>query len=253
MTVEGFAVPETDGGSVAVAAEHRLARAAAWALGLNAVVGVAAIGSSLLRIALLDRVLAGDVVSMGAAARDEWREAAVGLAAVGAWLVCAVVFLLWLHRAYRAAGALRVSGMRSTPRGAVVSFFIPVVNLFRPYQAVRELHDGLDPAALPAPEPRPRPDGAEHYRASAATLPLTPVALPAAPVGAWWACWVASNMVSCVGLRVVGGADALALRAQSWASIAGDAFALAAAVLGVLVVRAVDARVRERHRRVAAG
>jgi hypothetical protein len=46
---------------------------------------------------------------------------------------------MWLYRASANARALGARGMEFTPGWTVGWFFIPVFNLFRPYQAVNEL------------------------------------------------------------------------------------------------------------------
>lgn len=60
-----------------------------------------------------------------------------------------VCFLAWLHRAYGNLRSLGARQLDSSPGWAVVSFFIPILNLFRPYQIVRETWRHSHPA-LPA-------------------------------------------------------------------------------------------------------
>jgi hypothetical protein len=53
-------------------------------------------------------------------------------------LVEGIFFLIWVHMANRNAHALGASGMQFTPGWSVGWFFIPVANLWKPYQAVKE-------------------------------------------------------------------------------------------------------------------
>jgi uncharacterized protein DUF4328 len=64
-------------------------------------------------------------------------------------IVTAVAFLLWLHRANANLRAFRSEPIEFTPGEAAGSFFIPVVNLVRPYHVMREVWQGSDPKLPP--------------------------------------------------------------------------------------------------------
>ena len=66
----------------------------------------------------------------------------LGLLAVG------IIFLIWIHRA---ATLARRAGLpaRHSPAMAVGSFFIPIVNLWFPYQATVDLLPSIDRASFP--------------------------------------------------------------------------------------------------------
>lgn len=59
----------------------------------------------------------------------------LGLAA----MATAVVVSRWIYRANSNARALGASGMAFTPGGAVGWYFVPIANLWKPYQAMREI------------------------------------------------------------------------------------------------------------------
>lgn len=61
--------------------------------------------------------------------------ALLGLAA----LATAVVVSRWIYRANSNARALGARGMAFTPGGAVGWYFVPIANLWKPYQAMREI------------------------------------------------------------------------------------------------------------------
>lgn len=56
-----------------------------------------------------------------------------------AWLVGAIVFLVWLYRAVGNARALGATDMMVSPGWAVGWYFVPLANLFMPYATMREL------------------------------------------------------------------------------------------------------------------
>jgi hypothetical protein len=64
-------------------------------------------------------------------------------------LVAAIVLLpMWCHRAYRNLPALGARGLRYSPAWAAGAWFIPIMNIWRPYQVLRETwrHSRVEPA-----------------------------------------------------------------------------------------------------------
>ena len=76
---------------------------------------------------------------------DEVLDSLTRVAEFGAWvliglLLCSgLVFLCWLYRAACNARALGAQGMQVSPAWAVSGFFVPIIHLFLPYQAVKEI------------------------------------------------------------------------------------------------------------------
>ncbi|WP_437983345.1 DUF4328 domain-containing protein [Sorangium sp. So ce117] len=174
-----------------------------------------------------------------------------GLLELGLGLVAGVVFLRWLARAVALAGVLDlVRGFSWTPSEAVLGFFIPVVNLVQPYRVARDLHDGLAPEAVPEPAPRPLLDGGGGYRRVEMAHAPRAGAVHHAALGAWWGCYVASRGLGWVASTMADLTVAEFIRSR-YAFIASDAASIAAAWLGVRMIRAIDSRVEERHRRLA--
>src|SRR5206468_1879963 len=55
-----------------------------------------------------------------------------------AWVICAVVFLVWTHRTYRNLAPLGVSGLRFRSGWAIGAWFVPVLAIWRPKQIVND-------------------------------------------------------------------------------------------------------------------
>lgn len=144
-----------------------------------------------------------------------------------AWAICllttAVLFCRWLHSAYHNVIVLQpqagrdVDGLTFTPGGAVAGFFIPFVNLWRPYRAVRELWDGSS-----------MDESTDHA---------------SSVVGLWWAAWLAAQFVGRASDRMlrpdasddllVPGLMALTISELVWVVAAG---------LAIKVIRGVEER-----------
>ena len=136
-----------------------------------------------------------------------------------------VAFLMWVHRAYRNLPALGAVGLDTTPGWAVGYFFIPIVNLFKPFQVVKEIwHEST-------------PGGATREDfGGVAARPGTP-----ALIGWWWAFWIIANVTTRASDRAVVMAETIeGMLLASWVSIGSDAIFAIAAVLAILVVKRID-------------
>ena len=57
----------------------------------------------------------------------------------------AIPFLLWLYVVHANLSALGVKGLRFSTGDAVAWFFVPIFNLFKPYQVANEIWNGSNP------------------------------------------------------------------------------------------------------------
>ena len=125
-----------------------------------------ALGSSLLQWDLLH----SEVITQEAAQANDAREKIIGFAFAGLYLVTGIVFLRWILVAHRTVRSLGAYDLSVSPGWAVGSFFIPILNWFRPYVAMKELWQ----ASLNPQSPKHQP---------------VPSLLPA-----WWTLWIV-NMI----------------------------------------------------------
>ena len=144
-----------------------------------------------------------------------------GIGGLLSYVVCGIVFLVWVHRTVSNAHAL--GGTLSSPGWAVGYWFIPLVNLFKPYQALREA-----------------------YRVSfarKATGSIHSVDLPGI-FPAWWTFWVLSSILGRIESRLprieVDSGVVLVI------GIASTFVTLAAAFFAIQVVRSTS-RVQDEH------
>lgn len=73
---------------------------------------------------------------------------AVNLLYLASSIASAVLFLVWIYRAYSNLPVLGTPNPRFTPGWAVAWFFIPVMSLFRPFQVVHEIWKTSDPRTV---------------------------------------------------------------------------------------------------------
>jgi hypothetical protein len=157
-------------------------------------------------------------------------EIGVGLLQFVTYAATVVVFLMWLYRSYQnlpAFGHWR-AGVKFSPGWAVGSFFVPIVNLGVPYQAVKELWRKSEPASsLTFGESGPP-----------SFFPL------------WWGLWIVSNIVSQISFRMSLEQKAPA-DITNIVAIASDLLDIPAALLALAVVRSIDRRQTEASKQVS--
>jgi hypothetical protein len=227
---------------------RRHGKAAVAALFVTAALRVYSAGVASWQIGLLDDLQRGVAETSTLQLSDTLFQAG-GVAELVMLLVTGVLFLRWLAQAVKVARDLQVSPpLAWTPSQAVWGFFIPFVNMVRPYQVLRDLHDALDPAGVPEPAPRPRLDGAAGYRKVELEKAPPPAKLPHASIGAWWALYILGGIVG--RSAASNGPGALEVMSSRTMSIVSDAIEIGSASLAILVVLAISARLAERQRRL---
>lgn len=169
---------------------------------------------------------------------------AVGLAAIMhaiIYIATTVAFLLWIHRAYRNLKPLGVSNPDSTPGWAVGSWFVPFLNLVRPYMITKEIWQESDPEVSVETSVT-----GERYISRPLLLSVG-LSVPSF-FGWWWGFWIASNVTSNISFRLSRdpqGRDGLttALSVEILSAI----LSLIAALLAIKVVRSISQRQDARY------
>ena len=153
-----------------------------------------------------------------------------GLEYLGAALATAIAYLAWLSRTVDNVPELRGGRPSVTPRWSIGWWFIPLANLVKPYQIVRDIHDRL--------------------------------AIGAGPGGgwivlAWWVTSILGNVISQIATRLPDPSSPDALSTLYSIQATGYALALLGAILAIVVVLRIqwraDARADSRGARPAGG
>jgi hypothetical protein len=153
--------------------------------------------------------------------------AILGLVMLVVSLVTAVCFFIWLHRANRNARALGAEGMKFTPGWCVGWFFVPFMNLVRPYQVVREIYQASEPGAT----------GEDWKQAR-----IPPV------LAWWWATYLLSSLLGQFEMRTSLAGEAGLQQISSWVGIVSSIFGIAATLLAVHMIRSIHQRQESKAR-----
>jgi hypothetical protein len=204
----------------------RRAKAAVIALVAVALLDILAVWSDWDRYDLLGRIINGGDYTINEASASDDRETAIGLFQLVALIVGAVFFIRWFLDAYRNVRPL--GGERDhTEKWAGWAWFVPFLNLWRPKQIANEIWWASDPE-----HPNEFPSSSTRVWG---VLTL------------WWVFWLASNFASNVATRLAFHDDtAESLRNSTAAYLVGDSIDIVAAVLAIVVIRAITTRQEER-------
>lgn len=183
---------------------------------------------------LLDRLeeaQAGEGVSQAlideADASDSRRQQAA-IANLAGLVVGGLILLAWVNRTNHACRELGATGMQFSPGWAVGYWFIPFVNLVRPYQVMQELWGQSDP------------DDASGF----STSPW---------IGWWWGTWLVSGFIERIGRGVFSESSNSieALRSADQLSSFASVVQLISIALTIVVVARITRRLALRRDRMA--
>lgn len=78
-------------------------------------------------------------ISMAAAEANDARQHLIGGLTILTFLITGIPFLLWIYRANLNARGFGATTMEFHPGWSVGYYFIPIMNLFKPYQAMQQI------------------------------------------------------------------------------------------------------------------
>ena len=106
--------------------------------------------TSFWQIELIKRIEAGGDWSQEEVELSDTVAVGIGIIHIGVYVATIVVFLMWFHRVRANLPALGITNARWSPGWAVGWWFVPIMNLFRPYQVTSEIWRASDPLATSA-------------------------------------------------------------------------------------------------------
>ena len=202
---------------------HFRARLTIIFLALNIVLDLIALGSGFMEIGLLSRAQEGGTITDTEAEANDTRQAIIGGLQLLTFVLTAIFFLMWIHRAHRNLPALGARDLKFTPNWAVGWFFVPFMNLFRPVQVVTEIWKASSPETSTSDETAWK---------SKSTSPV---------IWLWWAVWIIAGIVGQFAARLALRAETLeTILISSWATFISDGIDMVAAVLAIIVVSNID-------------
>lgn len=196
-----------------------------WITGLLALCSLAALVALVFRIfeyALLEQIASGAFSSQeelmkAANASDSRVQLASGARAI-LFIATCIPFGMWIYRAAKNTRALGATGLQASPGWAVGSYFIPIVNFFAPFIAMREIwRASLDPG---------------NWEAARST-PL---------LGWWWTLWIVNGLAGWLAQILLSHPSSVSdAESGSLVALIQNVTQIALNILALLLVRRITA------------
>ena len=183
-------------------------------------VAIVSISSNYLEYQLLSDYQNGVYTSQELAVADgeasDQRQQIVAIVYMVVFIVSGFLILRWIHRANYNARQLGANEMEFTPGWSIGYYFIPVLTLWKPYQAMKEIWQ------------------ASHNSNDWAFEKISPI------VGLWWFLWIITNMIGQAVFRMSTGAEELPeLMNLNLVTQACDALAIPLALVTLSIVNSI--------------
>lgn len=144
-------------------------------IGIVLLFDILTFGSSYLQFELLERVHGGLDYTDDELETNDLREGIVGLGAFVVYIISVVTFIMWFRRAYFNLHTIG-KNLLHKEGWAAGAWFVPILNLFRPYQIMDELYSETNIIV--------GKNFSEFENKSSAL------------VGIWWVLWLINNFIS---------------------------------------------------------
>ena len=191
--------------------------AAVTSLGIVLVISSVAVVSGISEVLLWRRLAQGQDIPAADISQILARQSLISWLQFLMIVVTASIFLVWFHRCYARARELSPTNLKDTARRAVGYWFIPFVNLVRPFSITKEMWTSLTRRTSVEP--------------ASGTL-----------INFWWGTWLLSLFLDRTALILAGSAKHVAdytLVFAAATSVLAKVTAIAAAVLAIGVVRRI--------------
>lgn len=140
------------------------------------------------------------------------------------FLVSAVMVLRWMRTAYRNLPALGASRCETTVGWLTAYWFLPIANLFKPYQVMEEI-------------------AAKSRNAKSTGNVSSLVDGDPLPLGLWWTAWLVGSVVNRIAGKIGERTDdAMTLFIANGLGAVGDIFLVAAAIFLIKIIREITSR-----------
>jgi uncharacterized BrkB/YihY/UPF0761 family membrane protein len=194
-----------------------------WILVIVMVLSIISIISNFALTELIKRAIRGEIVTESELMAIDNIQTAIWPWQIVLVIAYVIVFFMWIYQANKNLRSLRAAGLRFTPGWAVGWFFIPIMNLFRPYQVVSEIWKASDP------------DVDTTDDTSWKAVSTSPI------VGCWFALYLISFFIARIAIQSIpSGIELSALLNATYAYIVSDGVNIAFLLTTIFMVRGIS-------------
>lgn len=198
-------------------------------------------------LSLINRFFSDDQTAPALLRATEGRLMIIGGVGLLVSLITVVTFLIWMYQAHRNLPATGAHNLEYSPGWAIGGFFVPILNLLRPFQVMREIWKASDPDQESV-------EG-DYWKYSDTTPAL----------GFWWFACLGAGFISIVSFIMAWSIawenelSSLSLAAlanrmltATLLKIVSEILRVIAAVLAILLIKGITARQEEKMSRAPA-
>jgi Domain of unknown function (DUF4328) len=184
-------------------------------------VDAAACAVELGNFSVLDKLNRGIDVPVAEVTDADDRTVYASIAQLAVYVPTVIAFVVWFSRAYRNLERLGIRRLRFRPGWSIGAWFVPILAWYRPKQMTDDIWRASAPHGTD-----------DWHRRKVSTL-----------IHWWWGVWIAAGLLGYCSRRLYVGAETLEeqVGASTFSTMADTLF-MVAAVMAILVVRAVTAR-----------
>lgn len=153
------------------------------------VLEIIALISSSLQYSLLQTFSNGGEITDEAANANDLREQIIGTLYSIAYIISGITFIMWFRRAYFNLHQ-RVKNLSFAESWAAGSWFVPILNLYRPFQIMKELYEETKKYINKRDE-------------------SSKIDLETSFLGFWWALWIINGILGRIVFRLSRNADTI--------------------------------------------
>jgi hypothetical protein len=181
--------------------------------------------SNYMEINLLSSIIDGKEVTINEAEANDNQQLIVGIFSGIISITTLVIFFYWFYRAYRNLPSFGARGLKFSPKWVVVYFFLPILSLYKPFQAAKEIWNASDPDV-------DQSDGYSWQNMKAPNI-----------LAIWWIFWILSSIVGFRSLLKSFGANTFSEIVEAdWYVIVANVLIIISNILFIFIVREIDSR-----------
>lgn len=210
------------------------ARLAEIALGIQAIALAVLAASTFQEITLLRNIADGEYAAMPDAEfwalldANDSRQAVVGLLYLTTFIFTVIAFLMWQRRIRKNADYIGITRLRFSMAGVIGWWFVPIANIFLPYQVMKEMWQSNHHGVNEQPE----------WRDPTVSSLL----------GWWWGLFLVGGWVGSAAARIYFRNDDIdSLIMGDWLDIGSSMLLMVAAALAIALVREITAFQESKH------
>ena len=207
----------------------RIGRPLSLLFGITILVDLAAAAADASLVLFIHLVQAGVDTSDATAVALDTFQSITAISQLIVLIPTAVLFLIWFYRSHKNLEVAGVAGLKYSSASAVWSFFVPLLNLFRPQQIMKEVEAGT-------------------WRLTEESPSSPPSETTSKTIGLWWGLFVTSGLASRAASQLVSGSAVSQILFGEYLFLASD---LASAGAAYFALRLVGSITRAQARALA--